>query len=387
VGWRRRGGDRDLPPIEVLGSAPPDEALTRVSSANRDRNPRQLAVLAVVALVALAALTVLADGGEPDDRASPAESSTSTTRRRTSTSERRTTTSARPTTTTTLPPVPAAASYRLYVEAYGVGRVIDLATGRVSTAREGSYVMLDGDSYAQFSDDGWHVVVPGGESYPLDLSTTSPAGRRSFGAEGGLLPGGSPGEVYVIHWDGSPLTFDRVVAGEVVERGELPPGFSSVRGTTIGLLASSGMGGVVIRDGRIVRRLEGEPVAATARFVAVRSCEDDLTCGVEVVSLDDGTSWPVSSATGLYGAISRDGRHLVLQDNDGPGRLFDVASGEARDVDLSFRYQMVFSPDGRWLAAADDVSVVLIDLESTARYEYALGAVSGSLAFLPAARS
>jgi hypothetical protein len=328
----------------------------------------------VLLLVVFAALAVMADGDDQEEDGDRAAATSTTQRRRSTTSQRRSTTSARPTTTTTLVAIPEASGLSLLAVVEGNNRLIDLGTGQVDWSVSSEFVVLEGGTYAERrAVDDWRVVTPGAGEFAIDGSALY------------LLPGGRPDEVYAFTDDS---TYDRVVAGDVVEEQvELPVGYYPVRGTVRGLVASGGAGAVLIDDRQIVRRFGAEAIAASARTLAVRACADDLTCSVQVIGLndEDHLSLPVGDAQ--WGAISDDGRLLALQGEMIATQVYDLESGVRRELELGSIGAVAFSADSRWLAVARDDLIEVVDLRTGESREIAVRGVVFELAFLPAEHS
>ncbi len=314
---------------------------------------RGLVLLGIVAVVA--AMTI-ATRGDGDERAAPAESTT-TSRSRTTTTQRSTTTSP-PSTVGQLLGEPTGVT--LVVQNDRGVDVVDLDTGKT---RQLLGEFAPPPIAAIPAPHAGVVYTIGGEArfFPAPFD-----GRYTVVGEAEwVLRAAEPGRVWLVRTTEDGTGAVRATVDGAVDKTsglEIPPPAYPVAAVEGGLLVEA--------FGRIYRMTSdgaspvtfGSTVAVSDRWLAVQGCDDALRCGLRLVDLVTGdervVALPGALTAGYFtGSFSPDGSNLAVwaQSTSGTPRLLviDTAAGQAEELPGASTSEWgnspAWSPDGDWM--------------------------------------
>lgn len=228
-----------------------------------------------------------------------------------------------------------------------------------------------------------------------------------------LAAGSDPFAVAYVHPAdaGTALTLFPIVGKEVTV--PAPPGLSNIGravsspdGKTIYVLGSGGVwrNDLVQHRQSIVRGTSGFSavwhftMSGDRIFVSgILNIEGRVECGTYVIAPDSES--PLKLLAGAFpdcggggGEVSPDGR-TVLSHAGGDFALVDLESGKPQIVrglrelkrdDVTWKGQAAWSPDGQWIAAFRDGSVVLVDVKTSRLRK--IGRASGLIGWSPDSR-
>jgi len=333
--------------------------------AGRSNPKRSALIVAVVAVVVIGAGLVVGSGGSgDDDDADGREPATTAAAPATTTDGAPRTTVERTTTTTAAPhfvgtTMPELAGRSLYAIVDDRVVRIDAATGEITVLGEGSRraqewsylipraggVVVASDSAAFFADDGAPLVdlgSTGGTIWPatdpaqLWVQTYEPRGQ-SVGLTTGLLVD--------------------VTTGETVGQIEIPAyAYPVAEDGAGGLLVQTEGGGIYAIDieGVATRVSDGTFRAASPTHLVQFRCDEQLSCGFEVVNRATGEAVPVAvPESDPYPTLVPDptGARVAVIPSDGSGRLtiVETATGNATEI-LNARLSYPGTVPAAWTA-------------------------------------
>ena len=120
--------------------------------------------------------------------------------------------------------------------------------------------------------------------------------------------------------------------------------------------------------------------ADTSGRYAAMACSDGCLYVVSAENGDTAVTVPMHAKSVCFIGFTKDGSHIIVQDNDYSVRIYDIETGACLNkYDATARVNY-FIESGRCIAVCDYYSVTLLDAESFGKLAY----VSGAEAFLPA---